>query len=411
MICDNCGRDASDLVNVDGDNLCDKCSFECTDCGEVFAIDGRMTSEAGDEYCESCYGDAFYSCESCGCEVASDDTHTSEDGHGPYCEGCYDEKYAHCEACGCEVRSDYLRVPEYGDGGYCDDCFSERYCTCDNCGCEMHVDNAHTDGDGCYCADCAEGETWTPGGKVYSDKTARMKSARFFGVELETDSCRGYEASRTRHCFGAKEDGSINGKEFISPPMQGDAGLEEIERFCKVARNWAVDKSCGYHLHLDMTNEEIGGLRSICYAYYLTARVWASFVSHTRRDNSYCEPIQWEPEYLPTSGYEFRYWAGRQNRYQWFNVASYGRHTTFEIRLHGGTLAVDKVANWVKAHVRFADWASKQSMAELRRLFSGRGLCMMFDVMADVWADADLTEYYRERAAEFGTQYPAPVAV
>ena len=87
-------------------------------------------------------------------------------------------------------------------------------------------------------------------------------SRRRFGVELETSKCPDHEDIRDDTCFGCKEDGSIDGKEFISPPLSSDRGLEAIRHFCEVAQKFEVDKKCGFHLHLDMTGESVESVKS-----------------------------------------------------------------------------------------------------------------------------------------------------
>jgi hypothetical protein len=240
----------------------------------------------------------------------------------------------------------------------------------------------------------------------------RIKSARRFGIELETHQCDGYESIRDKSVFGAKDDGSIDGKEFISPPMSGDEGLEHVETFCRLARSWEVDKCCGFHVHLDMTGETLDALKSIVTAYAATEDVWSLFVAGSRRENSYCARLDHDPSDLLhlCSLAEFGRFASGVSRYMWFNIAAYNGHRTFEIRLHGGTLDVRKITNWVKAHVRFADWASSRSREDIRRAFRGT-VQDRFAKLAEIWQDKELADFYAARAEKFGTVVREPAIV
>lgn len=55
----------------------------CNGCNTKLLEGELFTSECGDEYCESCYDENFFSCERCGNEASVDDYHDGE------CYECY----------------------------------------------------------------------------------------------------------------------------------------------------------------------------------------------------------------------------------------------------------------------------------------------------------------------------------
>lgn len=236
----------------------------------------------------------------------------------------------------------------------------------------------------------------------------RIRSDRCFGVELETESCDGYyEALRDHPAWGAKEDCTVTGKEFFSAILSGDAGLEAIDDIVEVADEcgWEVDSNCGFHLHLDMRGEKRDSLYAIAYAYRATQDVWLSFASRGRRNGSYCHKCRWtcaDVDYAVSRrnglGSRFGDWSTSQDRYNWVNVLAYGQYKTIEIRLHDGTLDGEAVTNWVKAHTRFTDWASKLGYKGVKEALADHSTNKLFTLIAqEAWGDDDLTLYYALR--------------
>jgi len=390
--CADCG---CELARDDARNgYCESCYDEryttCEACGCELARD-----DARNGYCESCYDERYTTCDDCGCELARDDARVSGDGDS-YCESCYDERYTTCEDCGCELARD----DAYGDG-YCESCYGERYTTCADCDCELLRDDAYGDG---YCESCYDAhhsDTWDHGHFVPDDREDEIGSHRCYGVEIETSACPDHIDLRGETTFDCREDGSIDGKEFTSPILRGDKGLEEIRAFCRLARRFEVNGDCGLHIHLDMRGESAETLARICHAYYLTAEVWASFVPTSRRMNSYCKPVGWDIDHFDgcCDAVDFRHRLPG-DRYCWFNAQAYSRHRTFEIRLHTASTDPEKIVNWVKAHTRFCDWAAQTPIEEIDCVLAHA----THDTLTSLWNDSELATYYADRADKFANE-------
>lgn len=384
---------------------------ECQGCNEETLRADAVEGPDGNGYCESCASDQFTTCDNCSDCIWSDDAH-GVSGHRRWsvlCESCYDAHYADCSSCGEATNRDNLRTGHDGDD-YCDECFWEHNRECSGCGEIVNSDYCTYDEnrDGDYCESCYRGnedydaKRFRPSDLTYT----RIGSRRRFGVELETSKCDGHEDLDGRFHFGAKDDGSITGKEFVSTVLAGDQGLDAIAAFCDYAEEngFKVDSACGFHAHFDVGNESTESLKAIGYAYLLTQRVWQSFVSASRRNNHYCGSIEWSYTDIANAN-DFRDWADGWDRYCWFNVASYAVHGTFEIRLHTASLNAEKVNNWVKAHTRFIDKVAGMTIGEVRAMFAGKTAQELFDALVDIWGDEELSHFYRRRAELFGTSY------
>jgi len=238
--------------------------------------------------------------------------------------------------------------------------------------------------------------TWRCGSDIVCSVAHEMRSLRRFGVELETSRC--FRASRLERktVYGAKRDGSIDGLEFVSPILQGDAGLRATRGFCTRARHarFAVDASCGMHIHLDVSDNDQLQRRHIAAAYAVTQDLWSSLVDCRRLHNSYCRPLTWNYQDMSECRH-FTDFCADASRYHWFNVAAADKFGTFEIRNHEGTLDGVRVCNWIKAHARFFDAVVDMKFHDIKARFTGTR-AQVWRAVTDTWSDPALRRYWRK---------------
>jgi hypothetical protein len=92
-----------------------------------------------------------------------------------------------------------------------------------------------------------------------------------------------------------------------------------------------VDKSCGFHVHLDARNDDA----KLMFDKLLDQQSSLfALVPSSRRDNEYCRH---------TAKKDFR----RGSRYKSINSTSLSKFQTLEVRLHGGTIDAKKITSWV----------------------------------------------------------------
>jgi hypothetical protein len=179
---------------------------------------------------------------------------------------------------------------------------------------------------------------------------------------------------RGKTCFGAKEDGSVDGLEFYSPILAGDQGLAEVRKFCRLAKmyHFQVNEDCGYHLHIDMRGTTVTERKRIAYGYRLTFNLWQHLVREDRWHNTFCERPNYSSQMLRDT-HNFTLFEQRMCRYQFVNLRAFHDHRTYELRGYQGTLDHHEICNWIKAHLRFVDFAKDTPLAELDAMF-GQGL-------------------------------------
>lgn len=356
-------------------------------------------------YCSECYAERYTGCENCGCELSNEDV--VEANGDDYCNDCYGDIFIVCNGCDATIsREGCDTSPDVSSIHYCRSCFDDLYTSCADCGDTHRRSNMTTRNRRLYCSSCLRTDEWDAEPFEYPNTDYDdIRSQRRFGIELETSACPDHEEIREHTVFGCKPDGSVDGMEFVSPILYGDDGLREVREFCRRANrmDFEVNSACGYHLHCDLTNESEAALFSIALAYHYTYPVWTRFVSNARSRNYYCASHSYTAADCNRQGDFMNFVRGSagMDRYKWCNWASYADHRTVEIRVHGGTLNRDKVVNWIKAHLRFIDAVSRMTVAEVTRKFGGLEAHEIFAVMAEIWDDTDLTDYFVERAAHF----------
>lgn len=289
------------------------------------------------------------------------------------CHGCFEDSCVNCYNCGCAVWQNECTY--YDDNPYCRRCYSRVHRDWDTK--EFHCGDPHYDDIG---------------------------SKRRFGIELETSECPNHYPLRETTLWGCKPDCSIEGLEFISPPLYGDEGLQDIYNFCREAnfRGWNVDSRCGYHAHFDLTGETWQALRSIAYAYRKTYTMWSRFVSDGRSENAMCGTPRYRCENIAAikSAEDWEYFVAARDRFEFLNWRAYLVHSTLEIRTHDPTLNVVEICNWIKVHTRFIDYVARLTIDEIDFLF-GSTANKNFRVLSEIVGNT-LADFYRDRARNFG---------
>jgi hypothetical protein len=253
-----------------------------------------------------------------------------------------------------------------------------------------------------------------------------IRSKRRYGVEIEVcyaPSCNNMP-EEAKALWHGKQDGSLPewGVELASVPLSGDEGLSVIRQLCEYAEQnkWAVTGRAGMHLHMDMsefgagTNQE--PLAAIAFGYLMTYRLWSCFIAPPRLKSTFCQrhnifSREQVPTLLklPTADFIKKLMSGEDRgeaRYKWVNFQAFKRHRTVEVRSHQGTIDYEKISNWIKAHLRFADWCVEQGSREaVHRVFSQEKIVgsvrNAFLYMAQaIWKDRNMARWFRDRASK-----------
>lgn len=205
---------------------------------------------------------------------------------------------------------------------------------------------------------------------------------RKFGVELEVSTslgaavvariineagvqCRyaGYTHATSSN-WKVVTDASIVGPgcEVVSPILTGEDGLQEVARVCDIlkAAGCVVNRSCGFHVHVDARDVEVAAIRKLTVNYIDFEGVVDSLLPPTRRGsaNSYCRSITHVSKSAIAAANSVQAVARNfGGRFVKLNLESFWRHGTVEFRHHSGTVEAQKAVNWVKFCLRMVDAA------------------------------------------------------
>jgi hypothetical protein len=313
---------------------------------------------------------------------------------GDMCMACFDREYRLCESCGKIIQR---AVYDVNSGNYSNTFIFDGLKLCFNCSEARRYDRSNWE------------PTPAPWSKVSYDK---IGSRRKFGVELETSSCDDWEQLRGRTYFGAKDDCSVSGKEFDSPVLYGDEGLDHLRDILAFAEEhyWEVNYDCGCHTHYDVRDLNYEQLCSVAYAYRKSVAVWKALVSPDRRDHEYSNNYNWTcSDFKRVKDRHTEFSALlcglEMQSYEYVRFHAYTRHNTFENRMLEGCLDADTLCAWIKLNCRFIDAVKDMSIREIDAHF-GRGqrqghvgpFCALLD-------DSDLTDWVVRRGEENGRPF------
>lgn len=269
--CTTCSStiDDGDEIVMDEHAYCTDCVFMCDDCGGVRDNDIRIS--AGDSsYCDDC---ATF-CQRCEDGVNNDNTHTV-DRDESWCEYCWENYSYYCESCSESWSGDSTYV---GDTPYCSSCYEDECYWCDDCEEAFRTDdrcdcyNNDGRGSGCCRAYRSSGTIHDYSCKPSPNFKGTSKHNMYLGFELETEMRDVERASRfaSTNLEGIaylKHDGSIgSGFEIVTHPHTHQQYRENSAllwdtinklRHEHNARSWDTD-TCGLHIHLSRSGFSSG---------------------------------------------------------------------------------------------------------------------------------------------------------
>ena len=303
---------------------------DCQLCGvndEIYAIDGRLV-------CLNCY--------------------QAEVRRLFYCAGCHEHV---------SPGDDYT----YLDERFCYTCIRQRRDVCEHCGNirdrgTMRRDNRNRP----QCNGCYKPEWRTQEWSAPRNTYARAPRGFTYGVEIETSQSEDYAALEGQTIWGCVPEASTSGREFVSPVLWGDAGLQEIADFLrKWAGDWEVDSYCGTHIHIGLQRLSLEQKRQVAYAYFCAWPFLSDLIGPDRANNSMCGSPQWTLQDLMSAD-DIEDFAEARDRFEFVNWRSLLKFGTIEVRCLQGTLDATLIIDWLCWHLKFIRKASSMSMAKLQ---------------------------------------------
>lgn len=182
-------------------------------------------------------------------------------------------------------------------------------------------------------------------------KTALATALRAAGIEVEVE---GYNHS-TRPHWKIVTDASLNGAssfELVSPILQGQAGLTELQTVCRVMKEQRayINRSCGLHVHFDAEQIGLPQTKNLLINYARYEGIIDSFMPASRRGaaNTYCQSLAGLTSRIDAATTMNALTSNvMPSRYFKVNLQSYLRYKTIEFRQHSGTVEFEKISNWV----------------------------------------------------------------
>ena len=253
FVCEDCSdvRDSEQRISVGVMSYCEDCASYCQRCEDGMDNDSSRTVDRDESWCEYCWENYSYYCDSCSESYSGDCTYVQDT---PYCERCYESECYWCEDC------------------------DESYTNDNSCDCR------NNDNDRCCRGYRSNGTIHDYSCKPDPMFKGKSKHNMYLGFELETemrdvDSGSRFASSNLQGVAYLKHDGSIgNGFEIVTHPHTHQEYREnskllwdtiETLRTDYGARSWDTD-TCGLHIHLSRKGFKSGAHlhRFIAFVYH-----------------------------------------------------------------------------------------------------------------------------------------------
>mgnify|MGYP003110074313 FL=1 len=236
--------------------------------------------------------------------------------------------------------------------------------------------------------------------EAFGVSTYRVQDAlRAAGLNAEVE---GYNHI-TRSHWKITSDASINGRnafELVSPILQGQNGLRQLKKACKVLNDLGaqVNVSCGLHVHLDSQEMNVDEILSVYNRYCDYTSQIDQVVSPSRRGEGarYVSQVK----RVNRKFHSKRGLARHQNKYRKVNLVNIASRGSIEFRQHQGTTDYTKISNWLSFLMQFVEASrhtkkinsSNRVYKQIRNVLENNGYEMNFDRGWNEWYARNTTD-------------------
>ena len=236
--------------------------------------------------------------------------------------------------------------------------------------------------------------------EAFAVSTYRVQDAlRAAGLNAEVE---GYNHI-TRSHWKITSDASINGRnafELVSPILQGQNGLRQLKKACKVLNDLGaqVNVSCGLHVHLDSQEMNVDEILSVYNRYCDYTSQIDQVVSPSRRGEGarYVSQVK----RVNRKFHSKRGLARHQNKYRKVNLVNIASRGSIEFRQHQGTTDYTKISNWLSFLMQFVEASrhtkkinsSNRVYKQIRNVLENNGYEMNFDRGWNEWYARNTTD-------------------
>ena len=219
----------------------------------------------------------------------------------------------------------------------------------------------------------------------------------------------GYHHS-TRPYWKIVTDGSLSqgygsAGEIVSPILKGEDGARQLEKVLDaidVVEGIRVDRSCGVHVHLDVSDLTVGQIQNV-YGRYADFESQIDMImpaSRRGRRNHWCADLH-QKNRVTAKSIKSKATLSRAQRgqaggkYYKVNLNKLTTYGTMEFRQHSGTLNFTKVINWVSFLMAFVDTGASLTQATRTRPSSNRAFHLIRNAAANLGLDMEWSRGYR----------------
>lgn len=198
-----------------------------------------------------------------------------------------------------------------------------------------------------------------------------VTSTCLVGIEVEVENAVG-QVNSINPVWNTEADGSLrnNGIEFISRiiPAKDAPGAISSLLGTTLTDSCCFSPRTSIHVHLDMSNQELGSSIDLALLYTCFEPLFYRFVGRGRMNNIYCVPIfktRLIDQLCRASAHTK---ISRWTKYTGLNLLPITKQGTVEFRHMHGTFDVRKVAIWIRLITKLRDYVIAQDSKSIRSM-------------------------------------------
>jgi len=233
------------------------------------------------------------------------------------------------------------------------------------------------------------------------------QALRDAGVDCQNEGYNHRRRSTWKIMLDASVGYADNCMELVSPPLKGQAGLEMIEKVCKVLNTVGakVNKKCGLHVHHDANDFTTEKLSKAVHVYSKIEAQLDKMMPASRRENAnyFLRSTVNRANQVASSQLNGR--TRSDARYAKINVNAYFQHGTIEFRHHSGTVDADKIIAWTIITQRIVERCATNRKAPSKEITNWRSVMSLCGIGRIAFTEmnpgeAELVKWSQERIKE-----------
>lgn len=197
-----------------------------------------------------------------------------------------------------------------------------------------------------------------------------------------------YGSAVIENTWKVQPDGSINGWEIVSPPLNDVEDLKTVVHVLRKELKVRCNKKTGLHIHHDVNDFNLNQLKNLYRLYNkYEENAIKSIINPSRTQTQYCSPVKRIMQNVESASTIEEFKNSYAGRYYNLNNKAYVKYGTIEFRHHQGTTNINEILAWVELTHKLVETAAAKE--QVKNLYAHRTNEQALDIMIEEFGIED----------------------